>query len=319
MKYVYVKAGRDNLALTVFVPWDCTKNCSFCTTKQLYKKKIATIGEIEEKMKKLLKGFPMIKEVVISGGEPFNNLHDLWRLVLNIDRKYNIYVNTSFPKIKEEDKYYFEKVVERIKGINVSRHLNHDYSAFSSYEDMMNLCPYLPDIRINILLNKHIDPDNLEESKDIIKHIEHIKRYKFFDIQLRANYLKTSFVYNMLGTPFYLDEYMDETSYYINSLGRNFTRSGCEVCRTVSVEYSKNLYISFHKGLKNTLLLEKDDNGKDIFIVNDVILTPTAEVKLDWDAKPIDTKYLLESTYMKPKDPYYNKDIYICGRRVNMC
>ena len=28
--------GRDNLALTVFVPWDCGNNCFFCTSKQKY-------------------------------------------------------------------------------------------------------------------------------------------------------------------------------------------------------------------------------------------------------------------------------------------
>lgn len=32
-KYIDIKSGRANLALTVFVPWDCTKNCSFLYDK----------------------------------------------------------------------------------------------------------------------------------------------------------------------------------------------------------------------------------------------------------------------------------------------
>ena len=30
MKYI---AARKNLALTIFVPWNCTNNCPFCTSK----------------------------------------------------------------------------------------------------------------------------------------------------------------------------------------------------------------------------------------------------------------------------------------------
>lgn len=27
--------GRDDLSMTVFVPWDCGKACSFCTSKEM--------------------------------------------------------------------------------------------------------------------------------------------------------------------------------------------------------------------------------------------------------------------------------------------
>ena len=32
--------GRDNISATIFVPYDCTNKCKFCTTKYLYKKDI---------------------------------------------------------------------------------------------------------------------------------------------------------------------------------------------------------------------------------------------------------------------------------------
>ena len=34
MEYV---AGRNNLACTIFVPYDCDNNCPFCTSKWMYR------------------------------------------------------------------------------------------------------------------------------------------------------------------------------------------------------------------------------------------------------------------------------------------
>ena len=49
-KYV---SGRENLACTIFVPWDCSNNCPFCTSKEMYgrMKDDFNLEEIYEQLK----------------------------------------------------------------------------------------------------------------------------------------------------------------------------------------------------------------------------------------------------------------------------
>lgn len=40
------RCGRSNLALTVFVPYDCKNSCRFCTTKKSYEEKPANLAAV---------------------------------------------------------------------------------------------------------------------------------------------------------------------------------------------------------------------------------------------------------------------------------
>ena len=280
-----IKSGRANLALTVFVPWDCTKNCSFCTTKSLYKKELASIRKIKSRMKSALSKVSSIKDIVISGGEPLDNLDSLYQIIKDVDKtRYNVYVNTSFPKV-DRDSEIFRKILAKVDGFNVSRHYGHNYSDFSSFDEIIAAVTSNARVRINILLNTHIQ--DMADKDKFLEYIEDIKRYDYFDIQLRANYLKTS-----TGSryTFTLKDNDDKTSRYLidtygNKYGTNVHISGCNVCNSVLVIYNGYNTISFHKGVRFTLI-----DNYTYYEVNDIIIFPNGDIKLDWDGDAIDLK-----------------------------
>ena len=285
------KADRDNLALTVFVPWDCTKNCFFCTTKKEYKKKLASVDEIVEIMQTVIKKASSIRDVVISGGEPLDDIEKLHKIVSSIPRK-RVFINTSFPKIKEEDKNKFAYILNRISGLNVSRHLGHNYSSFSSYEEIMELVGNDTPVRINILLEEHMDAWTGKSAK-LIEHIQNIMSYNYFNIQLRANYNKTTtWLGRAGGEGFELENDYDTTSMYIKSFGETVS-SGCRVCHTIAAKYNGKNTISFHKGLKYTSAYSKIDY---LYSVNDLVITASGQLLRDWGKDPINPESLRDYT-----------------------
>lgn len=286
MKYK-IEAGRNNLALTIFVPWNCSKNCNFCTTKKEYNQELSNIKDIKQLMNRTLKKITFITDIVISGGEPLDNVNDLYYLIKDINKtKYHIFVNTSFPKIEESNLNIFKKIINLVDGFNVSRHFQHNYEHFCSFEEIQELIDFKSKVRINILLQHQIDTSKIKEFIPFLDYIEKIKSYGFFDIQLRANYLKTSVNED---TEFILHDDEDKTSLYLKSAYENsvmkFYKSGCPVCSTISIPYNDFSIISYHKGLSSTLI--KKDNH---YQVNDVIIMPTGNLKLDWNAENVELK-----------------------------
>lgn len=284
---------RDNFALTIFVPWDCNKNCSFCTTKKDYKKKLSTVKNIRDTAEYLLKKFEFfISDIVISGGEPLDNIDGLLELLKLKESWYTKkYLNTSFPKIREEDRDKFKELLTKIDGINISRHVGHNYSEFASYEEIIELVGNAVPVRINILLNEHLNPW-ATGYEAIVKHIEEIKKYNYFNIQLRANYNLTN-AYAKDAHRFGLDTSTDMTSMYIRAYG-NATYTSCGVCSTISAPYNKKgNTISFHKGLRSTASYYSTDYS---YHINDLIITASNEVKIDWDEEPVLKESLVENT-----------------------
>lgn len=282
MKYV-IENGRSNLALTIFVPWNCTKNCNFCTTKIEYNQELSTIKDIKKLMNRTLKKITFITDIVISGGEPLDNINDLYYLIKDIDKtKYNIFVNTSFPKIEESNLNNFKKIINLVDGFNVSRHFQHNYEQFCSFEEILKLIGSKSKVRINILLQHQIDTLKIKEFIPLLDYIEKIKSYELFDIQLRANYIKTSVNED---TEFILYDDDDKTSLYLKSAYETnfkFYKSGCPVCSTISIPYNDFSIISYHKGLSTTLI-EEDDH----YIVNDIIIMPNGKLRLDWNGNDV--------------------------------
>ena len=92
-------SGRGNLACTIFVPWDCSNNCPFCTSKEMYSrmKDDFNLEEIINKIK-ILNNNPIIHEYVLTGGEPLSNLDNLKKIVSAMDKV--VYINTTLPKME---------------------------------------------------------------------------------------------------------------------------------------------------------------------------------------------------------------------------
>jgi hypothetical protein cdifQCD-7_20152 len=308
MKYK-IEAGRNNLALTIFVPWNCSKNCNFCTTKKEYNQELSNIKDIKRLMNRTLKKITFITDIVISGGEPLDNVNELYSLIKDIDKsKYHIFVNTSFPKIEESNLDVFYKIIKLVDGFNVSRHFQHNYEHFCSFEEIQELIGGKTKVRINILLQHQIDTLKIKEFIPFLDYIEKIKSYEIFDIQLRANYLKTSA--NDNDTEFMLHNDIDKTSLYLKSAYESdlkFHKTGCPVCSTISIPYNCFSVISYHKGLKSTLI-EKDG----YYQVNDVIIMPTGNLKLDWDGENVELKNISLYEIEEDEDcvPFYS-----CGSR----
>ena len=52
MKYII---GRNNFALTIFIPQDCNNNCPICTSKENYEKQPASLQAVIESIHALSK------------------------------------------------------------------------------------------------------------------------------------------------------------------------------------------------------------------------------------------------------------------------
>ena len=73
--------GRSNLALTIFVPYDCPNHCPFCTSKSEYANtENFNIDKITASLKKI-GNIRYISDIVITGGEPFADLTKLQYLL----------------------------------------------------------------------------------------------------------------------------------------------------------------------------------------------------------------------------------------------
>jgi len=92
--------GRSDFGITVYVPWNCSNNCKFCTSKQYY----STIKSDFESVKKQLKVVrkSLIKIVTFTGGEPSADVEKLKELVKMVDNK-TVYINTTLPAKNAEE------------------------------------------------------------------------------------------------------------------------------------------------------------------------------------------------------------------------
>jgi len=265
--------GRSNLSITVFVPWDCENRCPFCTTKSLYSSVDLSLTNVIASLKELLK--TDIREVVITGGEPFSNLEGLDRILETIcehDGK-KVYINTSFPKKTQNEKTLelIEKYRCFVRGINVSRH-----NGISSNEDRIFLrsVDYRIPVRINHIVDetttKHMTNDDIEK---LIYDASFISsslcfRYDYRKV-LDTEQLKSIHANDFLNRLFEM-----ESISYVNS-------HGCLVCNTDVFRYKQGMRdydVLFHRGIQQTYI-----RTSMYGIINDVVLFPNGVVRLDWN------------------------------------
>lgn len=281
-KYI---VGRSNLAMTIFVPYDCPNNCIFCTSKKDYKDVSAfSLENILESIDKL--GLiPQITDIVITGGEPFADLEKL-QVILNKCVKTNkrIFINTTLP-VKDDKEagnlFNFIRINQDIiSGLNISRHmclktnLEKD-TLIEAIHDHTNI-----PVRINSVL--------LDVKSENTRLIEFIDNYSYFvnSINFRGDYTKIKNQDDLRG----LDHPI--LNILFNNPKFNYiTSGGCLVCNNndfvMKNKFNKNVYISLHRGYEHSLV--KAGNN---LIINDFIIKQNGDIYLDWDCDKLSEKEL---------------------------
>lgn len=264
MKY---KIGRNNLAATIYVPYDCDNNCPFCTSKIEYRQHFPNVGRIVQALKSLVDN-PLIQDIVFTGGEPLANMTILKMLVdITRNKGKNVFINTTFPKDSHDSLFYLLEE-GNVSGINISRHE-------SSYEQdsklFYNIAPDWLISKISVPVKINAVVTNVDSF--ITKLPTIINRWNKPNIRLciRHDFRTTTFtnLHTLTDDP------------VLNYLIQNYSfesHTFCDVCDTVNFEEG----ISYHRGMEHSSI-----KMGDTVIVNDIIVFPDGFIAYDWDRKPI--------------------------------
>lgn len=264
MKY---KIGRNNLAATIYVPYDCDNNCPFCTSKIEYRQHFPNVGRIVQALKSLVDN-PLIQDIVFTGGEPLANMTILKMLVdITRNKGKNVFINTTFPKDSHDSLFYLLEE-GNVSGINISRHE-------SSYEQdsklFYNIAPDWLISKISVPVKINAVVTNADSF--ITKLPTIINRWNKPNIRLciRHDFRTTTFtnLHTLTDDPI------------LNYLIQNYSfesHTFCDVCDTVNFEEG----ISYHRGMEHSSI-----KMGDTVIVNDIIVFPNGFIAYDWDRKPI--------------------------------
>lgn len=258
------KVGRDNLALTVFIPQDCGNNCPFCTSKEEYRTCPPDISAVLTSIQKFIDARVKIPDIVITGGEPFANL-DVFKKVLNkvIRIQHNhIYVNTTFPYENREEILSFLRSDSYITGINISRHINDVFSERVS--GRLTLKRIRKPVRINCVIG---DDTTDDEIKNFVNQYHEIG-----EINFRADYTTiTPESLHSFSHPLFIK--LDEIYGYVR-------KSMCNVCDSCNFRYRDHGLahgIHLHRGVENSHI----EFGRWTEI-NDIIIKQDGEIRYDW-------------------------------------
>ena len=254
--------GRDNLACTIFVPVVCGNNCAFCTSKKDYEGFVYS----PEYLNKILSWIyiinenKMVSEFVISGGEPIMDL-DILKAIVNACEK-PVYINTSLPRVKNiYDVIKFINETDKIKGINISRHIGvkHDVAVYGTdIIDMIN-----KSVRINCLIT--------EQNFSVKKLEQMLEKYATKDnimVNLRADYRTIT------------DANLKTQDKIFTSLINKYTylgSSSCLVCNSSHFETDDNKTFCYHRGIEQSAVVTKNK-----IYVNDIIINMYGDIFYDW-------------------------------------
>lgn len=257
--------GRDNLAVTVYVPYDCANNCPFCTSKQEYAKQKMDKAAVIKALSKLV-NHPDIKDVVITGGEPTADPSFLHQLV-TIAKDKNVFINTTLPR-----KNFYDCLPifnsGMVNGVNVSRHspsFSEDAFSFKDIVDDNTIDEINVPVKINVVLSEITTP---AEVKAIIRRWLYRENVT---VCFRRDFRRVTCT--NLHT-LYGDVILDYLSSNYTFLSHTF----CDVCDTITFEDR----IMFHRGL-----IESSFEFGSKIVVNDIIIFPDGYIAYDWDGKPI--------------------------------
>ena len=273
--------GREDFSITVYVPWNCTNSCPFCSSKKDYNKIKANFKQVKEKLKSLRNS--LVNVIVFTGGEPSADVKKLKELVSIVDNK-TIFINTTLPKKNSEEFIDFINNTDCIKGVSISRHT-------TSYEEdskiLKDICEdekitlIKKPVRINVVeLNENqFNIDNIKKNVSRWEKIRKLKsdNYDSLILNLRSNYViqKKEELHEL------------ENSQIVNDLTNNYfyyKHNFCNVCDTCTFfkreDNQRTFVIDYHRGLFTTSL-----SFGNIIEVNDLILLQDGNLCYDWDGK----------------------------------
>jgi organic radical activating enzyme len=259
MKFV---KGRNNLAATVYVPYDCTNNCTFCKSKEEYKNG-TNLDRIKEQLKKVRQ--MSISDVVFTGGEPMMDTHVLGELV-NIVNNKDVYINTTLINKNLPEFLTLINNTPCIKAVNISRHAD-------SYENEL-LNDIAPDKVIHRAFDVPVKINVVIPEKAGIKFFKNvIKRWMNVNIEVsfREDFTKV--------TPEKLHSMKSKNLSMLLRLGEYVSRTYCDVCDTTKMNI-EDFFYSYHRGLETTSL-----RFGDTVQVNDIVVFPDGQMCYDWDRK----------------------------------
>jgi hypothetical protein len=267
MKTKFV-SGRNNLAVTIMVPFDCPNNCPFCESKKEYAKNRPSLDGVVNAVKHIFRDNNTldIPEVVITGGEPMANILALRKIINANPSDKDIYINTTCVRHNFDECVALVNSDPQIKGVNISRH------STTYEEDCKTLHGIVPDewlskfeksVRINCVI------------KDITHSFFHdvISRWEGKDVELSFredfNTMTEEELHNPYTVPFGL---LGNVKNYVGN-------THCKVCDTTTFLTRKDMVIRYHKGIKNTLVYL----GNDKYEINDIIVRQDGQVFCDWN------------------------------------
>lgn len=268
--------GRSNLACTVFTPTDCTNNCEFCTTKELYNRipyKDENLVKICRSITSIINKCNSIREYVITGGEPTRDLAGLRMMLGCMDKP--VFINTCFKE--DENREEFIDLVNsepKIAGINISRHMK---SVISMTQDWLDDDREVMDriekpVRVNCIISKEEEPcealsNRQENIFRFVNTYASVKPYRM--VNFRADYRGIT---------------VDNLKNYDNMaklLLNNYIYTGSNSCLVCNSMFFKNLdgrQICWHRGLPSSAAVYGE-----FCYVNDVIISPDGNLYKDWD------------------------------------
>lgn len=281
--------GRDDFSVTVYVPWNCTNNCAFCSSKKDYNIIKSNYDKVKEQLKKIRNSLTDI--IVFTGGEPSADVEKLKELVSIVDNK-TVYINTTLPKKNSKEFIDFINNTDCIKSISISRHTTSYKEDLTMLRDICEdeeIAKITKPVRINVVEFSK-DQFSVENVKKYVERWEKIRKLKSKDyasliLNLRCNYV------------FQKKEELHEltNSKVVNDLANNYfyyKHNFCNVCDTCTFFKRKNnkreFIIDYHRGLMTTSI-----SFGNITEVNDLILLQDGTLCYDWDGRKENISRLL--------------------------
>lgn len=258
------RSGRNNLALTVFVPYDCKNSCRFCTTKKSYSEKKANLAAVADQMRNILYYYTFsITDVVFTGGEPMENVEALKILVEMIEPlNKRVYINTTFTRKNMHEFVDLVNSNDTIRGVNISRHGETFEGDAYLFEDIA------PDDAIS-KIKKPVRINCLDKGQNLKRIIDRWKG-KGVELSIRRDY-REPMTETQLHNPY------DLTAMMLIKLGFVYAgKTQCNVCDTTIFE-KEGMIVRYHKGMERSSIL-----GGSVLEFNDLIIDQAGSVAYDW-------------------------------------
>lgn len=288
--------GRSDFSVTVYVPWNCTNNCHFCSSKEDYTR-------IKSDFKRLKQSLMLIRDsilpiVVFTGGEPSADVEKLRELLSIVSNKV-VFINTSLPKQNSKEFIELVNTTDCVKSISISRHC-HTYEEDSQIlrnivEDDVIATIKKP-VRINVV-SQGEDSFSIPSVQKYVSRWSKIAQMKggpnTLVLNLRGNYVtqELSELHQMAGNKVVCDlasEYFYQSHTFCNV---------CDTCTFIKLDkdHKDELVILYHRGVMTTSV-----QFASIVEVNDLIILQNGDICYDWDGKADNISLFLDM--IQPKN-----------------